>query len=270
MAAAAATGCAVTCYSVEQVAALEMAMPGPVPVPVHLKIDTGMGRLGCSPAQAPGLARALALSSRLRLAGTYTHFASADSDPDFTRRQLELFTRTVEAMGVEPGLLHAANSAAVWRHHEASLDAVRVGISLYGCDGPGLRPALALRARIVHVKDVAAGDSVGYGATWRAGTAARIATVAIGYADGVHRARSNQGEVLVCGARVPLVGRVSMDSMTVDVSGVPEVGVGDIATLIGADGAERISAEEVAAWSGTIPNEVLTSVGTRVERRYSE
>lgn len=268
MPAAAATGCAVTCYSAEQVAVLEHVVAGPVPV--HLKIDTGMGRLGCSPAEAPGLAQAIAGSSRLRLAGTYTHFASADIDPDFTRRQLELFIETVEALGVEPGLLHAGNSAAVWRHPEAALDAVRVGISLYGCDGPGLRPALALRARIVHIKKVAAGQSVGYGATWRAGTAARIATVASGYADGVHRARSNQGELLVCGARVPLVGRVSMDSLTVDVSRTPQARVGDIATLIGAEGAERISAEEVAAWAGTIPNEVLTSIGPRVERRYSE
>jgi alanine racemase len=268
MQAAAATGCALTCYRADQMAALEQAADGPVPV--HLKIDTGMGRLGCTPADAPGLARTIAGSSRLRLAGTYTHFASADSDPDFTRRQLELFKQTVATLDVQPGLLHASNSAAVWRHPEAALDAVRVGISMYGCDGPGLRPALALRARIVHVKDIAAGQSVGYGATWRAGTAARIATVAIGYADGVHRSRSNQGELLVCGARVPLVGRVSMDSLTADVSTAPEARAGDIATLIGADGGERISAEEVAAWSVTVANEVLTSIGPRVERRYSE
>jgi alanine racemase len=268
MPAAAATGCALTCYRADQVAALEEAAEGPVPV--HLKIDTGMGRLGCTPAEAPGLAQAVAGSSRLRLAGTYTHFASADSDPDLTRRQLDLFNQTVATLGVQPGLLHASNSAAVWRHPEAALDAVRVGISLYGCDGPGLRPALALRARIVHVKDIGAGQSVGYGATWRAGRAARVATVAIGYADGVHRARSNLGELLICGTRVPLVGRVSMDSLSADVSTVPEVRVGDVATLIGADGSERISAEEVAAWSMTIPNEVLTSIGPRVERRYSE
>jgi alanine racemase len=267
MAAAAATGCALTCYSREQLVVLEAAA---LPVPVHLKIDTGMGRLGCTPAEAPALARAIWSSSRLRLAGTYTHFAAADSDPELTKRQLDLFRRTVAALGVEPGLQHAGNSAAVWRHPEAALDAVRVGISLYGCGGPGLRPTLALRALVTHVKDVAAGQSVGYGATWRPEAAARVATVALGYEDGVHRARSNRGEVLIHGQRAPLVGRVSMDSLTADVSLALQTQVGDVATVIGADGDERITAEEVAGWSGTIPNEVLTSIGARVERRYSE
>jgi alanine racemase len=123
---------------------------------------------------------------------------------------------------------------------------------------------------VTHVKTVDAGATVGYGATWTAPDKRRVATVAIGYADGVHRARSNRGAVLVRGRRAPLIGVVSMDAITIDATDVPDVQVGDVATLIGADGAERITAEEVGEWSQTISYEVLTSIGPRVERRYSE
>jgi alanine racemase len=157
----------------------------------------------------------------------------------------------------------------VLRHLEMALDAVRVGIAMYGCEDATLEPALALRARVAQLRDVDLGTTVGYGRTWTAPGPARIATVTIGYADGVHRVRSNRGEVLVGGRRVPLVGLVSMDSVTLDVSSAPELRVGDPATLIGADGDERIRAEEVAAWSDTISYEVLTSVGPRVERVFS-
>jgi alanine racemase len=123
---------------------------------------------------------------------------------------------------------------------------------------------------VTHVKTVEPGATVGYGSTWTAPEKRRIATVAIGYADGVHRARSNRGDVLVRGRRAPLIGVVSMDAITLDVTDVPEVQAGDVATLIGADGDQRITAEEVGEWSGTISYEVLTSIGPRVERRYSE
>jgi alanine racemase len=148
------------------------------------------------------------------------------------------------------------------------LDAVRVGIGMYGCEDPALAPVLQLRARVAQVKVVATGGSVGYGRTWTASEPTRIATVSIGYADGVFRARSNRGDVIVRGHRLPLVGQVSMDSLTVDASAVPDIEVGDPATLIGADGGERIRAEEVAAWSGTVSYEVLTAIGHRVERIY--
>ena len=150
------------------------------------------------------------------------------------------------------------------------LDAVRAGIGLYGCEdaGAGLRPALALRATITHVRPLPPGATVGYGASWRAERLSLVATATIGYADGVHRARGNRGEVLVRGRRVPLIGRVSMDAITLDVTAAPDVEVGDTATLVGRDGEEAISAEEVAAWSGTISYEVLTAIGPRVERRY--
>jgi alanine racemase len=146
------------------------------------------------------------------------------------------------------------------------LDAVRCGIALYGCDWPELRPALELRALITQVKEVAAGSSVGYGRTWIARRPSRVATVAIGYEDGVMRSRSGRGEVVIAGRRAPLIGRVSMDQITVDVSDVPEAKAGETATLIG----DGISAEEVAEWSGTISYEVLTALGDRVRRSYRE
>ena len=239
-------------------------------VPVHLKIDTGMGRFGCRPEDAPALARAIDESQGLRLAGTWTHFASADSDEAQTRHQFDRFMDALARFDVDPGMRHACNSAGTREHPEFALDAVRCGISIYGCEWPGLRPALALRSVVTHVKTVHRGDTVGYGATWTAPDTRRIATVAIGYADGVHRARANQGSVLVRGVRAPLVGRISMDAITLDVSEVPGAAVGDVATLLGADGPEHITAEEVAAWSATISYEVLTAIGPRVERRYSE
>jgi alanine racemase len=239
-------------------------------VPVHLKIDTGMGRFGCPPEEAPRLAKFIDESAGLRLAGTWTHFASADSDDAMTRGQFNRFVDALATFDVDPGQRHACNSVGALRHPEFALDAVRCGIAIYGCEWPGTQPALALRSVVTHVKTVDAGATVGYGATWTAPDKRRVATVAIGYADGVHRARSNRGAVLVRGRRAPLIGVVSMDAITLDVTDVPDVQAGDVATLIGADGAERITAEEVGDWSQTISYEVLTSIGPRVERRYSE
>jgi alanine racemase len=239
-------------------------------VPVHLKIDTGMGRFGCAPAEAPELARFIDQSPGLDLAGTWTHFARSESDDAMTRAQFGRFMETVAAFDVDPGMRHACNSMGAYNHPEFALDAVRCGIAVYGCEWPGTLPALSLRSVVTHVKTVDPGDTVGYGATWKAPAKRRVATVAIGYADGVLRSRSNRGEVLVRGRRAPLIGAVSMDAITLDVTDVPGVQTGDEATLIGADGDERITAEEVGAWSGTISYEVLTSIGPRVERRYSE
>ncbi len=237
-------------------------------VPVHLKVDTGMGRFGVAPDDAVAVARFIDESPGLRLAGTWTHFASAGTDEVMTRVQFDRFLETLAALGVEPGLLHASNSAAAYRYPEMALDAVRAGIALYGCQWPGASPALSLRSRVTHVKAVAPGDTVGYGATWVARDRGRVATVAIGYADGVFRARANRGHVLVRGRRAPLIGAVSMDTITVDVTGVAGVEVGDVVTIIGADGDQRITAEEVAEWSGTISYEVLTAIGPRVKRVY--
>jgi len=264
--AAAATGCSIA-VSTRQLA--EALGGTDRTVPAHLKIDTGMGRFGCPPEEAPELARFIDESGGLRLAGTWTHFASADSDETMTRRQFEVFLDAVSRFEVGPGLRHACNSAGALNHPDFALDAVRCGISIYGCEWPGTGPALALKAVVTHVKTVDKGATVGYGALWRAAAEARVATVAIGYADGVHRARANRGHVLVRGRRAPLIGMVSMDAITLDVSDVAGVQVGDTATLIGRDGDQVITAEEVAEWSGTISYEVLTSIGQRVERRYS-
>jgi len=264
---AASTGCSIAVSSFELAKALG---DRDEVVPVHLKIDTGMGRFGCSPHEAPALAKFIDESPALRLAGTWTHFASADSDPAMTRRQFDRFIDALSKFDVDPGLRHACNSAATKNFPEFALDAVRCGIALYGCEWPGTRPVMALRSVVTQLRTLGAGDTVGYGATWRSPGRSRVATVAIGYADGVFRARSNRGHVLVRGHRAPVVGAVSMDATTVDVTDVPGVQVGDTATLLGEDGSERIRADEVAEWSKTISWEVLTSVGPRVERRYSE
>jgi alanine racemase len=237
-------------------------------VPVHLKIDTGMGRFGCAPEEAPALARFLDESAGLRLAGTWTHFACADTDAAMTRLQFERFTNALATLDIDPGLKHVCNSAGARHFPEYALDAVRCGIALYGCEWTGSMPALALKSVITHLKTVERGATVGYGSTWRARDRARVATVAIGYADGVHRMRSNRGHVLVRGRRAPLIGTVSMDAITVDVSDIDAVELGDAVTLIGQDGEEKISAEEVGRWSGTISYEVLTSLGPRVEIVY--
>ena len=265
--AAAATGCSITVSNRELAEALAASER---PVPVHLKIDTGMGRFGCAPEDAPALAQYIDESRGTRLAGTWTHFAKAESDEAMTRRQFELFVDTISRLGVSPGMRHACNSAGALNHPEFALDAVRCGISIYGCEWPGTTPALALRSLVTHVKTVEKGATVGYGSLWQAPGQARVATVAIGYADGVLRARANRGHVLVRGRRAPLIGMVSMDAITLDVSDVPGLQVGDTATLIGRDGDQVITAEEVAGWSNTISYEVLTGIGPRVERRYSE
>ena len=263
----------VNCYSRQFAEALAAVADPSSPVDVHLKVDTGMGRLGCRPEEAADLARVIAASRGLRLAGTWTHFACAESDEQFTRRQFDLFMHVLDEMtqaGIAPGLRHACNSAAALRYPEMALDGVRCGIAVYGCEAPGLTPALSLRTVITHLKTVRNGDSVGYGATWRAEEETAVATCALGYADGVSRVRSNRGYALIRGRRAPLVGLVSMDAITLDVSGVPDVAVGDVVTLIGNDGAEELKAEDVAGWSETISYEVLTSIGPRVVRRYVE
>ena len=262
---AASSGCSLAVSSRELAEALAKTERN---VPVHLKIDTGMGRFGCAPEDAPELARFIHGSSGVQLAGTWTHFAKSESDAEMTKRQLELFVETVSRFDVSPGMRHVCNSAGARLHADFALDGVRCGIAIYGCEWPGTRPALALRAAITHLKTVEKGATVGYGSLWTATATSRVATVAIGYADGVHRARANNGEVLVRGKRAPLIGMVSMDAITLDVTDVPGVQVGDTATLIGRDGDEAITAEDVAGWSKTISYEVLTSIGPRVERRY--
>lgn len=247
---------------------------------IHLKVDTGMGRLGVSPRDLPRVAKALRAAPELRLEGLMTHFASADTDPDSIAEQLRVFERAVQTLrreGIEAPLRHAANSAALLSCEAAHLDLVRPGIGLFGVEpapqlAPELKPVMRVVSTVIAVRELEVGQSVGYGGSWTAARTSRIATVPIGYADGLSRASSNKGHVLVRGKRVPIVGRVSMDLTTVDVTEVPGVAVGDEVVALGSQtgvlGRDTITVAELAAVQGTIPWEVLTSVSRRVPRFY--
>jgi alanine racemase len=246
---------------------------------LHVKHDSGMGRLGeRDPDAVLRLLDAIAADERLDLAGLWTHFATADElDTTFFDEQLERFAAVVERARVDhPGLrVHAANSAATLRDRACHFDMVRCGIAVYGLDpfgadpfARGLEPALELRSYVADVKRFEAGASAGYGRTWRAERDTDVGVLPIGYGDGVRRALSNNAELLVGGRRYPLVGTVSMDNVTIDLGPDALVEPGAGATLIGAQGAERISAEELAARIGTINYEVTCGISPRVPREY--
>jgi alanine racemase len=241
---------------------------------VHLEIDTGMGRFGLPwsevPRWAPGLAAQIARGG-LRLRGTLTHFHSAEADPEATREQWRRFGQALDALrgaGVEPGLVHAANSAAAMLYDGLAGDLVRPGIRLYGGGGwePRARPVVAVRARVLDVRDVAAGTTVSYGATWRTDGPARLATLGIGYADGLRRELSNRGRALLRGRDAPIRGVVCMDTTVVDVTGREDVRAGDVATLLGRDGEAEIGLAELAGLCGTIDYEILTGWSRRLPR----
>jgi alanine racemase len=245
---------------------------------VHLKIDTGMGRLGVPAAGVPEFAEALARADRLEVTGAFSHLAVADDPRDpFTRRQIEAFEGAVRAMrhrGLRPAQLHLANSAAIIDHPPAWMTLTRPGIVLYGYPPSDkvspcpVSPVLSLRSRIIYIKQVPDGTSLGYGRTWIARSPARIATLPLGYDDGLPRPLGNRGHVLVRGRRAPIVGRVSMDLTTIDVTGVPEAALGDEVIVIGRSGGEAIGADQVAEWADTIHWVVLCGIGSRVPRLY--
>ncbi len=249
------------------------------PVRLHVKLDTGMGRLGTRDEREAlsVAARVAEAAPRLELAGAMTHFATADEDQEFVRLQLERFAPFVAALRREhPALVaHAANSAATLRAAESHHDLVRCGIAIYGADpmnqdplAHGLEPALELSSYVAAVKRAGPGDSAGYGRRFVAERETWVATLPIGYADGVRRALTNNAEVLVRGRRHPLVGTVSMDNITIDLGPETDVRVGERAVLIGADGDERVTAEELARRMGTISYEVLCAISARVPRVY--
>ncbi len=249
------------------------------PARVHLKVDTGMGRVGVHPAEAPDLADRLRTLPNLDLEGVFTHFATADEqDLSFARIQLDRFRgvlAALEARGVRPTLRHAANTAATLALPDSHLDLVRNGIGIYGLwpsavlrGAADLRPALRWEARVAQVKTVPPGTPLSYGATHVTRGRRRIATLPVGYGDGYPRLLSNRGEVVAAGRRVPIVGRVCMDMTLVDVSTVPELRAGDEAVLIGNQGGAGITADAIAAWTGTINYEVTCAIGGRVPRDY--
>jgi alanine racemase len=246
------------------------------PARVHLKVDTGMNRQGIRPEQVAATLDAIAAAGgQVTLAGIFTHFADADGpDPTFTEAQHRRFLTAVEQARAHHAevLVHCCNSAAALRFPHMRHDLVRPGIALYGYLPPNtpaavVQPAMTVRAVVTHVKTVPAGDAVGYGCTWVAPADTRIATVAAGYADGVHRAQSNRGSVLANGIRCPIVGTVSMDQITVDVSAAGGVEVGDAVIILGGPAGAGLGADEVAAVEGTIAYEVLCAVSARVPRR---
>jgi alanine racemase len=251
------------------------------PIRVHVKLDTGMGRLGTRDAQeALGIAELVSgAAPTLELAGAMTHFATADDDLEYLHHQLQRFEPFVrELRRRHPGVVaHAANSAATIREPASHFDLVRCGIAIYGLDPMnddpaqhGLEPALELVSYLAAIRLAAQGDSVGYGRRFVAEDETWIATVPIGYADGVRRAFTNNCDVLVGGRRYPLVGTVSMDNVTIDMGSEPSegVGVGSVATIIGHDGSEQQTAEALARRIGTINYEIACGISGRVPRAY--
>jgi alanine racemase len=234
--------------------------------PFHLEIDTGMHRSGLRWNDASILAEAgNLLVEAAGWEGAFTHFHSAGSDPVATQGQWERLQQAIAALGRRPPLLHAANSAGGGYGRSHAGDLARPGIHLYGGAVGGLDPEVvaALRARVTAVRPVEAGESVSYEASWRAAAPTTVATLGIGYADGVLRSLSNRGEVELLGRRCPIVGRVTMDQLMVDAGDLP-VRVGEVATVFGG----LVSLDEQAAMAGTISYELLTSLGGRLPRRY--
>jgi len=254
---------------------------------VHLKLDTGMGRLGVRPDDLPAMLGALRSHRAVRVRALMTHLACADGDDlTSTRAQLALFdeqTAAARAAGLSPAIRHAANSAAMLRLPEAQLDLVRPGVALFGVHpcphaplggrpSPNLKPVMRVLTEVVSVRDLRAGERIGYGHTWTAARPTRVATLAMGYADGLDRALSNRGHVLIQGRRAPIVGTVSMDLTMVDVTDLPGTALRDEAVVLGPQrgrlGEDAITADEIAAHTGTISWECLTSISRRVPRFY--
>ncbi|PYT99588.1 MAG: alanine racemase [Acidobacteria bacterium] len=258
-------------------------------VSFHLKIDTGMNRLGIAPSDIECLARQYEKSSRLQLEGVFTHFASSEvfDGPVASQncRQEESFHKAIErlrALGIDPGLIHLANSAAIASRPESWADMVRPGAILYGYH-PGydpperrveaekrlpLRPVMSLRARIVNIRNVAASEAVGYSSKFLTNRPSKIAVLAAGYGDGIHRSLGNKGHVLVRGVLAPIVGIVSMDVTMIDVTDVPGASLGDVATIYGTDGSHVLPANLVARGIGTVTSDLLCAVSARVPRIY--
>jgi alanine racemase len=252
----------------------------------HLKINTGMNRLGISADEVECFARTLARCKHIELEGTFTHFASAE---DFTARQTneqeKVFLACLDrmrALGVAPGIVHMANSGAICARPSTWADLVRPGAILYGYyqsfDPPqkkqevmgqvALQPCLSLRARIISLRNVPVGEGVGYAARFVTKRPSRIAVINAGYADGVVRALTNRGWALVRGRRVPLVGTISMDLTTLDLTDVPEAVLGDVVTIYGKDGDAAIEVSEVAHEIGTVTSDLLCALGRRVPKFY--
>jgi len=263
---------------------------GKKPTPFHLKIDTGMNRLGVAASDMDCVARQLGKCKHLRLTGIFSHFASSEVFTDTavgkqTREQEKRFYAALErlrALGIDSGVVHLANSAAIVTRPETWADMVRPGVILYGYH-PGydppekreeaerrlpLKPVMSLRSRIISIRNVPTGAGVGYNATFVAKRPTRIGVLAAGYGDGIHRSLGNRGSVLLRGKLAPIVGIISMDVTMIDVTEVEGAEIGDVATIHGTDGKETLPANQVARSIGTVTSDLLCAVSQRVPRLY--
>ena len=252
---------------------LESARPdGALPLSVHVHLDSGMGRLGCAPGDFDSLLARIRASDAFELVALMTHLACADAaSRDHTEQQLRVFDKwTKNWEGYER---HAANSSAVAAYPAAHYDWIRPGLALYGVEPVkerklGLQPVMRWLTHIEHCRRIGRGQSVGYGARWRAARESHIGILPVGYADGYPWSAEGRAEVLISGRRFPVIGAISMDLTAVDLTDAPEMGVGAEVVLLGGQGQDRITVEEMARWSGRLVYEVLTSVGVRVPRRH--
>ena len=246
---------------------------------VHCKIDTGMGRQGINYEEALDTLQFISRITHLDLQGIFTHFPSADVPDDaFTQNQIRDFKqllKQVDKAGYPYEMAHAANSGAIVNYHDSTFDAVRPGLIAYGiwptASGNGntlIKPVLRWETSIAQVRNLAEGRNIGYGRTYTTRKPTKTAVLPVGYADGYKYQLSNKASVLIGGKRCPVLGSVCMDQIVVDVTEVPDVAVGNTATLIGVDGNDRITAEELAQLAGTIPYDILTGIGARVKREY--
>jgi alanine racemase len=249
------------------------------PLSIHIKVDTGMGRLGLPASELLTFLDAVLRWKSIRIEGFMTHLADSDGDDSsHTEQQLKCFRgllEQIEQRGMTVPFVHVANSAAIMRYPQSHFSLVRPGIMLYGYHTlpdavpcPHLQPVLSLRAMIVQLRTIKPGETVSYNRTFVAKRPSTIAVLPIGYADGYNRQLSNKGFVLIDGKRAPIVGLICMDMTMVDVTDIPSVRVGDCVTLIGRQGQEAIWADEIAGWTRTIPYETLCAIGSRIPRVY--
>jgi len=247
-------------------------------VDIHVKVDTGMGRLGVPLRDAEEFVDRLRGLSYIRITGIYTHFPVADTDPGFTYQQITDLEHLLQKLDRKAKIIafgHAANSAGLVAYPSSLLNLVRTGISLYGLypeqnlqEKISLKPVMAVKARIVFLKEMHKGEGVSYGRSFIAPRKMKVATVAIGYGDGYFRALSNKAFVVVNGKRCPVIGRVTMDQIMVDVSKAGDVKIGGAVVIMGREKGSEVSADELADWAGTINYEIVCNLGNRLPRLY--
>ena len=259
---------------------LDKAAGGSRPMSVHVKVDTGMGRLGFGETEAPGAVMKIKEMKNIVIEGLMTHFPSSDErDKDFTHAQIKKFTKIIGALkkeGIDIPIIHSANSAAIIDVGESYFNMVRPGIMIYGLmpskeivSSIDIKPAMKIISRIVHIRKVGAGKAISYGRTFVTKRESRIGVVAMGYADGYNRLLSNRASVKVKGRYAPVVGRVCMDQFMMDITEIPDVEVGSEVIVYSDNGAEANSVENIAFMLNTIPNEVVCAVSKRVKRKYT-